>query len=52
MAVTGLANLAVKVREEDLESACAWYQAAGGTVTEPVRGRTADGPMCSWVHWP
>jgi hypothetical protein len=45
MAVTGLANLAVKVREEDLESACAWYQAAGGTVTEPVaweNGRRAD----------
>jgi catechol 2,3-dioxygenase-like lactoylglutathione lyase family enzyme len=45
MAVTGLANLAVKVRDEDLESACAWYQAAGATVTEPVaweNGRRAD----------
>ena len=28
MAVTGLANLAVKV--SDLEAACAWYEAAGG----------------------
>ncbi len=45
MAVTGMANLAVKVREEDLESACAWYAAAGATVTEPVQwenGRRAD----------
>ena len=29
MAVTGLANLAVKV--SDLEGACAWYEAAGFT---------------------
>ena len=45
MAVTGLANLAVKVREADLESACAWYRAAGATVSEPVaweNGRRAD----------
>ena len=34
MAVTGLANLAVKVA--DLEAACAWYGAAGATVSEPV----------------
>ncbi len=43
MAVTGLANLAVKVA--DLEEACAWYEAAGATVTEPVEwenGRRAD----------
>jgi catechol 2,3-dioxygenase-like lactoylglutathione lyase family enzyme len=43
MAVTGLANLAVKVA--DLEAACAWYAAAGATVTEPVEwenGRRAD----------
>ena len=45
MAVTGLANLAVKVREADLEAACAWYEAAGATVTAPVQwenGRRAD----------
>jgi catechol 2,3-dioxygenase-like lactoylglutathione lyase family enzyme len=43
MAVTGLANLAVKVA--DLERACAWYEAAGARVTEPVEwenGRRAD----------
>ena len=43
MAVTGLANLAVKV--SDLEAACAWYEAAGAEVTEPVaweNGRRAD----------
>ena len=43
MAVTGLANLAVKV--SDLEAACAWYKAAGAEVTEPVaweNGRRAD----------
>lgn len=43
MAVTGLANLAVKVA--DLEAACAWYAAAGAAVTEPVEwenGRRAD----------
>ena len=34
MPVTGLANLAVKVA--DLEAACAWYEAAGAVVTEPV----------------
>jgi hypothetical protein len=45
MAVSGLANLAVKVRDADLEPACAWYAAAGATVTEPVvweNGRRAD----------
>ena len=45
MAVTGLANLAVKVTEDDLEPACAWYRAAGATVTQPVaweNGRRAD----------
>jgi hypothetical protein len=45
MAVTGLANLAVKVADRDLESACAWYVAAGARVTEPVHwenGRRAD----------
>lgn len=43
MAVTGLANLAVKV--VDLEQACDWYRAAGATVTDPVaweNGRRAD----------
>jgi catechol 2,3-dioxygenase-like lactoylglutathione lyase family enzyme len=43
MPVTGLANLAVKVA--DLEAACAWYENAGATVTEPVEwenGRRAD----------
>jgi catechol 2,3-dioxygenase-like lactoylglutathione lyase family enzyme len=43
MAVTGLANLAVKV--VDLDAACAWYAAAGATVSEPVEwenGRRAD----------
>jgi catechol 2,3-dioxygenase-like lactoylglutathione lyase family enzyme len=43
MAVTGLANLAVKVA--DLDAACAWYGAAGATVSEPVEwenGRRAD----------
>ena len=43
MAVTRLANLAVKV--SDLEAACAWYEAAGAEVTEPVaweNGRRAD----------
>ncbi len=43
MAVTGLANLAVKVA--DLEAACAWYEHAGAIVSEPVaweNGRRAD----------
>jgi catechol 2,3-dioxygenase-like lactoylglutathione lyase family enzyme len=43
MPVTGLANLAVKVA--DLETACAWYENAGATVSEPVaweNGRRAD----------
>ena len=43
MTVTGLANLAVKV--VDLDAACAWYTAAGATVTAPIEwenGRRAD----------
>lgn len=43
MGVTGMANLAVKV--SDLEGACAWYRAAGATVTDPVEwenGRRSD----------
>ncbi len=43
MAVTGMANLAIKVA--DMEGACDWYRAAGATVTEPVaweNGRRAD----------
>ncbi|HVB92412.1 MAG TPA: VOC family protein [Acidimicrobiales bacterium] len=43
MAVTGMANLAVKVA--DLDSACAWYRSAGATVTPPTdweNGRRAD----------
>jgi catechol 2,3-dioxygenase-like lactoylglutathione lyase family enzyme len=43
MPVTGLANLAVKVA--DLEAACAWYEKAGATVSEPIaweNGRRAD----------
>jgi catechol 2,3-dioxygenase-like lactoylglutathione lyase family enzyme len=43
MAVTGMANLAVKVA--DIEAACAWYKAAGATVTDPVEwegSRRAD----------
>lgn len=45
MAVTGMANLAVKVREDELEAACAWYVKAGASVTEPVQwenGHRAD----------
>jgi catechol 2,3-dioxygenase-like lactoylglutathione lyase family enzyme len=43
MAVTGVANLAVKVI--DLDAACEWYRAAGAAVTDPVdweNGRRAD----------
>jgi hypothetical protein len=50
MGVTGMANLAVKVA--DLEAACAWYVAAGATVTEPVaweNGRRADVTL-GWLH--
>ncbi len=46
MAVTGLANLAVKVA--DLEAACAWYRAAGAAVSDPVEwenGRRADAQL-------
>jgi catechol 2,3-dioxygenase-like lactoylglutathione lyase family enzyme len=38
-----MANLAVKVN--DLDAACAWYRAAGATVTDPIEwanGRRAD----------
>ncbi len=41
--VTGMANLAVKVA--DLDGACAWYERAGASVSEPVaweNGRRAD----------
>ena len=34
MTVTGVANLAVKVA--DIDSAVAWFRAAGATVTDPV----------------
>ena len=53
MPVTGMANLAIKVA--DLEAACAWYEAAGAAVTEPVaweNGRRADvqlGTLSAWV---
>ena len=43
MAVTGLANLAVKVA--DLDAACAWYEAAGAEVRDRMRwnnGERAD----------
>jgi catechol 2,3-dioxygenase-like lactoylglutathione lyase family enzyme len=43
MAVTGMANLAVKVR--DLDAACDWYRSAGATVSDPIdweNGRRAD----------
>jgi hypothetical protein len=43
VAVTGMANLAVKVA--DLHAACEWYRAAGASVSEPVdweNGRRSD----------
>ena len=43
MPVTSMANLAVKVA--DLEAACAWYERAGASVSEPIaweNGRRAD----------
>ena len=43
MAVTGMANLAVKVA--DLDAACAWYEAVGAVVTAPTEwenGRRSD----------
>ncbi len=43
MAVTGLANLAVKVK--DLDQACRYYQAAGGEVRDRMHwgnGERAD----------
>lgn len=45
-----MANLAVKVT--DLAAACAWYEAAGATVTEPVaweNGPRADVAL-GWLH--
>lgn len=45
-----MANLAVKV--VDLEAACAWYAAAGGTVTAPVvweNGRRAE-VILGWLQ--
>jgi len=50
MAVTGMANLAVKVA--DLEGACGWYAAAGATVSDPIQwenGRRADVTL-GWLH--
>ncbi len=43
MAVTGVANLAVKVI--DIEAACEWYRNAGATTSDPIdwaNGRRAD----------
>ena len=37
MAITGVANLAVKVR--DLDEAVAFYRRAGATVTDPEQWR-------------
>lgn len=45
-----MANLAVKVT--DLAAACAWYEAAGATVTEPLaweNGHRADVTL-GWLH--
>lgn len=45
-----MANLAVKVA--DIEAACAWYEAAGALVTEPVEwenGRRSDVTL-GWLH--
>jgi len=39
MAVTGMANLAVKVA--DLDAACEWYRAAGATVSDPEQWENA-----------
>ena len=50
MAVTGMANLAVKVA--DLDAACAWYRAAGATASDPVdweNGRRSDVTL-GWLH--
>ena len=40
MAVTGLANLAVKVA--DLDAACAYYERAGGEVRDRMRWRNGE----------
>ena len=43
VSVIGMANLAVKVA--DIEAACAWYKAAGASVTDPMEwenGRRSD----------
>jgi catechol 2,3-dioxygenase-like lactoylglutathione lyase family enzyme len=50
MAVTGMANLAVKVR--DLDAACDWYRAAGATVSDPIdweNGRRSDVQL-GWLN--
>ena len=50
MAVTGMANLAVKVT--DLDAACAWYAAAGATVSDPMaweNGHRADVTL-GWLN--
>jgi catechol 2,3-dioxygenase-like lactoylglutathione lyase family enzyme len=40
MAITGMANLAVKV--SDLDAACAFYEAAGGEVRDRVEWRNGE----------
>jgi catechol 2,3-dioxygenase-like lactoylglutathione lyase family enzyme len=40
VAITGLANLAVKVR--DLDAACAFYERAGGEVRDRMRWRDGE----------
>lgn len=40
MAVTGMANLAVKV--SDLDAACSFYEAAGGVVTDRMLWRGSE----------
>jgi catechol 2,3-dioxygenase-like lactoylglutathione lyase family enzyme len=50
VAVTGMANLAVKVT--DLDAACAWYTAAGAEVSDSIdwaNGRRAD-VVLGWLH--
>src|SRR5260370_828038 len=50
MAVTGMANLAVKVH--DLDAACAWYRAAGAKVSDPIdweNGRRSDVQL-GWLN--
>ena len=50
MAVTGMANLAVKV--SDLNAACEWYRSAGASVGEQIdweNGRRCDVTL-GWLH--